>query len=299
MAEKFAKNFESERVTHLLASIETTLQEIGAQVPQHSRLREMFEYVTFPGGKRIRPLLALAFCSDLGIDSELIRFPAVALELLHTASLVHDDLPALDNDDQRRGKASCHKVFGEASAIVFADYMTALAFGVASRSAVSTEIATETLQTLSEAYMDVCRGQLLDLNSHTIADLEQLHVLKTGSLFAASFKIAALSAARSQDFCADSKLLGLRIGLIFQIVDDYLDIFGTDLQRGRSHSSDIRNDKVTYFSALSREQGFAMLSKHKTAIELLVSKLEASAKKPQSFLLTRCLIEKILSAVEI
>lgn len=206
-------------------------------------LREALTYAVFPPGKRIRPMLSLALATDLGLSIGAL-LPAVAgLELLHCASLMHDDLPAIDNDDMRRGRPSCHKAFGESTALLAGDLAVPLAIhGVCSadlKSGQRAQIANE----LAVAYVQLCNGQQLDLMTGTArGELTELYAKKTGALFGAACAIAMIAADATPDLVAEARRFGLELGVLFQLQDDAIDHLP---EKGRDSSSDFRNNKDT------------------------------------------------------
>jgi geranylgeranyl diphosphate synthase type II len=212
-------------------------------------LGDVCRYGVFPGGKRVRPLLALNWCADLGGDPMRILPAAAALELLHCASLIHDDLPALDNDDFRRGRPACHRAYGESQAILAGDALVSLALECAAEVALEGHHALAVVRAVAKAYTDLCSGQALDLEKPPVrSDLGLIHRYKTGALFAACFEIGAIGAGGDARVVAESIALGLSVGLAFQIGDDLLDRHGTDAERGRPGSSGARNGKANFFS---------------------------------------------------
>ena len=204
---------------------------------QHPReLVDAMRYSVLGGGKRVRPVLVYATGTALGVPIEALDAPACAIELIHAYSLVHDDLPAMDNDDVRRGKPTCHKAFGEAMAILAGDALQTLAFEVLARESAASPDASVRLcmvQVLGQAagVRGMVGGQALDLGAQgralTLEELEQLHLRKTGALIRASVRLGALSSVglssqqvQSLDDYAHC------IGLAFQIRDDILDMEG-------------------------------------------------------------------------
>lgn len=229
--------------------VEEELERSLDSLTEAPTLIEVARYGVFPGGKRIRPVLALALCVDLGGDPRALTKAACALELLHCASLIHDDLPALDNDDFRRGRPSCHRAFNEASAILAGDLLIALAHVCVARAELPSEVRSKLVGVVARAFIDLCSGQELDLiPDERRNDLMWIHRLKTGALFSACTQFGAIGAG-----CGDAQVelaarLGHAIGLVFQIADDFLDIYGEDSARGRPGSSDARNGKENLFT---------------------------------------------------
>ncbi len=226
-----------------IESVEAALHSIfsaGRFVP---RLQEALQYAVFPAGKRIRPLLAIGFCEDLGGVRASVVHAAAALELLHCSSLIHDDLPALDNDDMRRGKPSCHRAFGEATALLAGDIAISEAINLALKDKVSNEAKVEIVREVAAAYSELCNGQQLDLlTAADRGDVLQLYAKKTGALFAAACVIGAVSAGKSGKFLDSSREFGTRIGVLFQLNDDRID---DRPEKGRAEASDSKNKKIT------------------------------------------------------
>ena len=214
------------------------------------RLHEAMRYSIFNGGKRIRPLLVYLTGKALNVEETNLDAPSCAVELIHAYSLVHDDLPAMDDDDLRRGKPSCHKAFDEATAILAGDALQSLAFDVLSHN-------SKMIKALAVAIgsRGMVGGQAIDIaaigQSLNIAELENMHIHKTGALIRASVKMGAL-ASQTIDENLLNKLdhYAKCIGLAFQIKDDILDIEANTETLGKTQGSDFANDKVTYPSLL-------------------------------------------------
>ena len=218
------------------------------------RLHEAMRYAVFNGGKRVRPLLVYAAGECIGADPARLDAPAVAIELIHAFSLVHDDLPAMDDDDLRRGKPTVHIEYDEATAILAADALVPLAFSVvADLDSASTDARTALVRLIASACGSVgmTGGQSIDLaaegNSLTAAELEHMYSLKTGALIHASIVSACLLC----DDLTDSQFaaldhFGRDIGIAFQIQDDILDIEGETHEIGKPSGSDEKLDKATY-----------------------------------------------------
>jgi geranylgeranyl diphosphate synthase type II len=206
-------------------------------------LEEAVRYSLLGGGKRIRPVLCLATGEALGRSPEELLPAACALELVHTFSLVHDDLPALDDDDLRRGRPSAHVAFGEDVAILSGDALLAEAFAQA-LSYPTPAVA----RVLAAATLGMIGGQYLDVTEHDLdeAGLVRLHMLKTGRLIRASI-LAAAAVAEVED-TKPWAALGADVGLLFQIVDDILDSTGTAEELGKTPGKDEAAGKVTYVS---------------------------------------------------
>ncbi len=221
---KYEKIFKS-----YLTLVEKKLKGILAgDALRTSRLSEAMRYTVFTGGKRFRPVLTMAVCEACGGDLKEVLIPAVAIELIHTYSLVHDDLPALDNDDTRRGKPTCHKKFGEDIAILTGDALLTLAFELIAQIQ-PPEKAVGILREVSKASgaEGMIGGQIADLEaqekSPDLAALDFISCNKTGQLIKASALVGALAAGASDNMLKSMTRYGEFIGLAFQVVDDILD----------------------------------------------------------------------------
>ena len=208
-------------------------------------LEEAMRYSLLAGGKRVRPVLALATARALGRDARTVLPFAAALELIHTYSLIHDDLPAMDDDDLRRGRPTNHKVFGEDVAILAGDGLYAEAFRhVLEHQRGDARHLLDALSELASAtgVNGMVGGQWLDVAGEG-ADLRRLHELKTGRLIGASVECVLLLHGKRSD---DLRAFAAELGVLFQIVDDILDVTGTDDALGKPHGSDERHGKRTY-----------------------------------------------------
>ncbi len=227
------------------------------------RLHQAMRYATLNGGKQIRPLLVYASGRALGVPVETLDDPACAVEFIHVFSLVHDDLPAMDDDDLRRGKPTCHKVYDDATAILAGDALQSLAFYVLSRSdriTVDAARRLEMLETLARASgsRGMAGGQAIDIASEgeqlELAELENMHAHKTGILIRAAVRLGALSSPDT-----DQEQLRLLegyadcIGLSYQIQDDILDVEGDTATLGKTRGSDQARNKPTYPALLGVE----------------------------------------------
>jgi len=219
-------------------------------------LHQAMRHSSLDGGKRVRPFLVYSAGQALGVELEQLDGPAAAVELIHVYSLIHDDLPAMDDDDLRRGKPTCHKAFDEATAILAGDAIQSLAFHVLSHDKniqVSAERRLQMIDHLAIASgsRGMCGGQAIDLNSVgkslDLPELENMHIHKTGALIRASVMLGALSG----EDVSEIQLKQLNhyakcIGLAFQIQDDILDIEGDTATLGKTQGADIARDKPTY-----------------------------------------------------
>ncbi|MDX1515396.1 MAG: polyprenyl synthetase family protein [Woeseiaceae bacterium] len=224
----------------------------GDEMPQ--RLHEAMRYAVFNGGKRIRPLLVYATGEIVAVDGAQLDAPAAAIELLHTFSLVHDDLPAMDDDDLRRGKPTLHVAFDEATAILAADALQPLAFAVL---ADTDDVGGDTRARLVRLLADACGsigmtgGQSIDLAAEgktlTVSELEHMYALKTGALIHASVMSACLlKPVRDDDLMQALDGFARAIGVAFQIRDDMLDVEGSTETIGKPAGSDAGRRKATY-----------------------------------------------------
>ena len=279
-----------------LPQIEDSLRRLIGPHKGHDSFYQAVEYALFPGGKRIRPLFSLVLCEESGGDCDSLLMPACSLELMHCASLIHDDLPAIDNDDMRRGRPSLHKAFGEPCALLAGDYLIPLAFGVVAQSHIPEKIAVEMVASLSRAYLDLCYGQYLDLlPNERCENLLRVHELKTGALFRTAAEFSAYAAALTPGEITLAAALGNYVGVGFQLVDDYLDIYGSAKERGREGGSDQRNNRYTFCSGESSTNVKSYLCPIAEKIEQSFSLLEASLANKPRFLASRAMVHRILS----
>jgi len=234
--------------------------------PQHSpsRLHEAMRYATLGGGKRVRPLLVFAAGELSGAEPEKLEIAAAAVELVHAYSLVHDDLPCMDNDVLRRGKPTVHVEFDEATALLVGDALQTLAFQLLSDFSPSNDakLQLEMIKTLAVAAgsRGMAGGQAIDLESTgktlSQAELEFMHLRKTGALISAAVKLGALCSGPCP---AALEQYGHRVGLAFQVVDDVLDSEATTATLGKTAGKDAKHGKPTYVSAMgaTRAREFA------------------------------------------
>jgi len=226
-------------------------------------IHEAMRYSVFAGGKRLRPALTLAAAQAVGAPERLVLPAACAIELIHTYSLIHDDLPAMDNDDLRRGKPTNHRVFGEAVALLAGSALFALAFEVLAGCRRDGGLAAERILAVVEEVAAACGtagligGQALDVVSvsRTVseAELEAVHRAKTGALFRAAVRAGAVLGGASPVQLERLTVFAEHFGLAFQITDDILDVTGYAEQTGKAVGSDARNRKHTYVSVCGLE----------------------------------------------
>ncbi|MCX7006991.1 MAG: polyprenyl synthetase family protein [Kiritimatiellaeota bacterium] len=212
------------------------------------RLHAAMRYSLLAGGKRLRPILCLASAEAVGGQREAALLPAVALECLHTYTLIHDDLPAMDDDDLRRGHQTCHKKFDEATAILAGDALLTLAFELLARATPAAQLALELAEATGSR--GVVGGQAEDLAAEGRAPdaalLEFIHTNKTGKLLRAACRMGALTAGADAGQLAALTTYAAKIGLAFQIADDVLNVTSTPEQLGKAVGSDAARKKMTY-----------------------------------------------------
>lgn len=234
-----------------------------------ARLRESMEYSLLAGGKRLRPALIMGFAGMLKMEVEKVMPFAASVELIHTYSLIHDDLPAMDDDDLRRGKPSNHKQFDEATAILAGDGLLTEAFGLMMESAMSQGIAAKhvvqatSVMAKSAGAGGMVGGQALDMEftdrgDVNLAELRSMHAMKTGSLISASCICGAILAGAPVEDVQAAADYGRSIGVAFQIVDDILDIVGDEAELGKPVGSDEAQGKTTYPSLIGLDESRAM-----------------------------------------
>ena len=236
-------------------AVEIALNEVlPPQNVRPERLHEAIRYSVLAPGKRLRPTLVIAAAEALGVSADVVMPTACALECIHVFSLIHDDLPCMDNDDYRRGRLTNHKVYGEAMALLAGDALLALAFElIASNiSCASTESVLKTLKLLSHASgtWGMVGGQVVDMESQgqevSSETLQYIHACKTGALIKGSVEAGAILAGADPDQQLAFRKYGNHIGLAFQIADDILDVVGDEAVIGKPVGSDQERDKATF-----------------------------------------------------
>jgi geranylgeranyl diphosphate synthase type II len=248
-----------------------------------SSVHQAMRYSVMAGGKRLRPILVIGGAEAVGGQAESVMPAACALELIHTYSLIHDDLPAMDDDDYRRGRLTNHKVFGEAIAILAGDALLTYAFRLLAENAVRVagdaslvrDVVVEVVDAAGTAGM--VGGQVVDIESEgkTVSPetLEYIHLHKTAALIRASLRVGALLAGARGDRLATIGAAGQILGLAFQIVDDILDVEGTLAELGKTAGSDERKGKATYPAVhgieASRAQARALIGQAKEQLRRL------------------------------
>ncbi len=242
---------------------------------------EAMRYSLAAGGKRVRPILLMAACEAVGGSTSSVMPAACALECVHTYSLIHDDLPAMDNDDLRRGKPTCHKVFGEAVAILAGDGLLTFAFELLAHPDMKNALDPSTLLDVVYVFADAAGingmvgGQTADIifEGKTIdaQTLSFIHSKKTGALIRASVEMGAMLGNGRQEQVKNLKKYGTALGLAFQVVDDILDVVGDEQKIGKPVGSDEKNQKATYPALFGLEQA------RKKAVQLKDEALAALA----------------------
>ncbi|MBC8520198.1 MAG: polyprenyl synthetase family protein [Gammaproteobacteria bacterium] len=248
-------------------------QSIPATTTLPTQLHKAIHYTVFSGGKRIRPILVYAAGKLFDISTEKLDKAAVAVELIHTYSLVHDDLPAMDDDDLRRGEPTCHRAFDEATAILVGDALQTMAFQALADSPLSSDIRLKWIQLLTAASGSegMVGGQMIDLETVTESDeLSTMHLMKTGALIRASILMGA-TPGRPDETTTDNLITYANsIGLAFQVRDDILDIEGTSDIIGKPQGSDLEQEKSTFVSIFGMDSAKIRLQKlHQQAIDAL------------------------------
>ena len=242
-------------------------------LPEESEVCRAARYSLLGGGKRIRAVLTLAACQLCGADAADALDYACALEMLHCYSLIHDDMPCMDNDDFRRGRPSCHKQFGEATALLAADALVTEAFEVLAHAKCSAESRIEAVRLLSRGGGDrgMLYGQELDKHFETVRASEQelmaLHAHKTGALIIAAVELGCAAAGVRPDTDTRKALVryAAELGLVFQIVDDILDVTSTTEELGKPVGSDADNDKTTFITLYGLQGAHEKAEHHNAA----------------------------------
>lgn len=215
------------------------------------RLHSAIRWSVFAGGKRLRPALLIATGKMFGADEQKMLNTAAAVEMIHTYSLIHDDLPAMDNDSLRRGRATCHVKFDEATAILAGDCLQVLAFSaIAKDKNLRDEIKVAVIAELAEAATKMARGQQLDLEAEkkriSFAELEEIHKNKTGAMICFSVRAGAIIAEVKSDLLEKLTRYASSLGLLFQITDDLLDVTQSTETLGKTAGKDLIAEKATY-----------------------------------------------------
>jgi len=269
-------------MNQILVSMEDTLAHVLPSAGHHpASLHDAMRYAVLDGGKRVRPLLTFAAGDIVAASLERLQYAAAAVEIIHAFSLVHDDMPAMDNDVLRRGKPTCHVAFGEANALLAGDALQTVAFEILAKYPLANQPADQlkmvALLAQASGSLGMCGGQGIDLESVgkalTLPELEMMHILKTGALI----RCAVLLGSYCGETLSDEDRAALDhyakcIGLAFQVVDDILDCEADSATLGKTAGKDAANNKPTYVSLLGMSEA------KKKAAELKADALAAIAR---------------------
>ncbi|MDD6082688.1 MAG: polyprenyl synthetase family protein [Oscillospiraceae bacterium] len=226
------------------------------------KLTEAMRYSLEAGGKRIRPVLVTEFCRLCGGTPEMSAAPAAAIEMIHTFSLIHDDLPAMDDDDFRRGRLSCHKAFSEATAILAGDALAVLPFQIiADDSVLDSSIKVRLISDLASATAGagMIGGQIIDIENEKRDDVDEenlryMYSLKTGQLIRTACRMGCIAAGADDEKIRLADSYASKLGLAFQIIDDILDVVSTEEELGKPVGSDAENNKTTFVTVMGIEK---------------------------------------------
>ena len=253
-------------------------------LPRRDELTEAMGYSLLAGGKLLRPVLVLAFCRACGGEDEGALDAACGLEMLHTYTLIHDDLPCMDDDALRRGKPTCHVVYGEWLALLAGDALQAEAFRAVLCAPLAPEVRARAAEILALAagWEGVCGGQYLDLSGEGQAlsegEIREMYRLKTGALFRAACEMGCACAGADREMQEAAGRYGELLGLAFQIRDDLLDLESTEEALGKPIGSDERNEKSTLAACLGREEARKLLAQCSTeAAQILARRFGGDA----------------------
>lgn len=244
------------------ATIESEIDRLYPSVDTswYKEVIDASRYSLTLGGKRIRPIIMLEFCKLFGGDIQNVINFAVALEMIHTYSLIHDDLPCMDNDDMRRGKPSCHIKFGEDIALLAGDTLLTESFKIAANSKAYDCLKIKAISILAEraGLHGMIGGQVMDLsfekNKPDLDLLRAMYIKKTGCLISAAAEIGAIIGGATDEEVAIAKIYAVNLGLAFQIIDDILDVTGDEAVLGKPIGSDDENGKTTFVTLLGLEK---------------------------------------------
>ena len=252
----------------LLSLVNDALDSCFNQSCEQGELLEAMRYSLLAGGKRIRPVLLLAFCRASGGREEDAVSAACGIEMLHTYSLIHDDLPCMDDDDLRRGMPTCHKVYGETNAVLAGDALQSAAFYYVLSSPVSPRQCAEMGMTLAEASGErgMCAGQYLDTRKENAvveeSDLTLIHAMKTGALLKAACVMGVQCAGGSDRQLRAAAGYAEHLGLAFQIMDDVLDVVSTSEELGKTAGSDAQLGKTTFVTLMGVDRCRKLVEAH-------------------------------------
>lgn len=249
-----------------IGRVEENLRSYNAHQPETDAQKNLIDAMNYSleaGGKRIRPVLVYAFCSALGGELKKADAPAAAIEMIHTFSLIHDDLPAMDDDDFRRGKPSCHKAFGEAMAILAGDALSVLPYEIiANDTELTAEQKVKIISVLARAVgkCGMIGGQVIDMENEQRTDVDEANLrnmyhCKTGELISISCVMGCICAgAEDGETLSAAADYGFKLGLAFQIIDDILDVTSTTEELGKPVGSDEEENKTTFVTLYGVEK---------------------------------------------
>jgi geranylgeranyl diphosphate synthase type II len=275
-------------IAHQQKRVEGALNHwVPAEAQDPATIHKAMRYSLFAGGKRIRPILAMAAAEAVSDAPAGIESAACSLELIHTYSLIHDDLPALDNDDLRRGRPTCHKVFGDAMAILAGDALLTLAFEVLAKlDGVGPESRVRLVAELASASGTVggmIGGQVNDLEGEgkfpTAHLLESIHRAKTGALLRASVRMGAMYAGASEHELTALTHFGEHVGLAFQIVDDVLDVEQSSEALGKTAGKDAQQKKITFPAVYGLERSREMAEHERRSAHVALAAFDERAER--------------------
>jgi geranylgeranyl diphosphate synthase, type II len=277
----------AEYVSHQQIRIDDALRRwVPAESTPPESIHKAMRYSLFAGGKRIRPLLCIAAAEAVSDSPAGIESAACTLELIHTYSLIHDDLPALDNDDLRRGMPTCHKVFGEAMAILAGDALLTLAFQVLAQIPCAPGSKARLIEELAVAAGTVggmIGGQVHDIEGErkhpTAALLDDIHRAKTGALLRASVKMGGIYAGADSDQLSALSSFGEHVGLAFQIVDDVLDVEESSEALGKTAGKDAQQKKITFPAVYGLERSREMAEAERIAAHFALRSFDERAER--------------------
>ncbi len=248
-------NYTKKTLNEYISFTESTLKKFSYKnkLGLQSSVADAMDYSLEAGGKRIRPVLVLAFCHMCGGDYRKAAAPAAAIEMIHTFSLIHDDLPCMDNDDFRRGKPSCHKKFGEACAVLAGDALAIRPFQVIAESELNDSMKIKLIAELacSSGTEGMIGGQIIDMENEQRStvngeNLRMMYALKTGRLIKTSCVMGCIAAEASDEQVKNAEEYAHCLGLAFQIIDDILDVTGDEAALGKPIGSDAEENKTTF-----------------------------------------------------
>ena len=255
-------DYTKKTLNEYISFTESTLKKFSYKnkLGLQSSVADAMDYSLEAGGKRIRPVLVLAFCHMCGGDYRKAAAPAAAIEMIHTFSLIHDDLPCMDNDDFRRGKPSCHKKFGEACAVLAGDALAIRPFQVIAESELNDSMKIKLIAELacSSGAEGMIGGQIIDMENEQRStvngeNLRMMYALKTGRLIKTSCVMGCIAAEASDEQVKNAEEYAHCLGLAFQIIDDILDVTGDEAALGKPIGSDAEENKTTFVTLYGSE----------------------------------------------